>query len=509
MKVIILNSLILFTFLIVVPANAADSGLFYDSSSGQYFVNDKVSFAIKPLASEKYLDKVQYSLDNGPYLDYSGSIKLGSDGFHIVRFKAVDPVLNWSPTENFRIYVDLNKPTSHADWLGETYTDGHNLFVNENSRLVLSAQDDLSGVGNIFWKQIGDDKLQKYSNAKTFKEGVYQLEISAVDNVGNVEESKNIKFSVDGTLPTSTAKVTGNSYSKKGKVFFDKGSFVSLQAADGQSGVKRIEYKINDGPTMVYNKRISVSDIVTDIKFRSLDNVGNKESWKSLQVFLDATPPTLKLVNSGNYEKVAGKIFARAGFRIIASVTDNESGPQNLVINNERVNETKNKEIVFSSEGEHGLNLWAEDNVGNSANSVSYTVLVDESTPNTQIKASNQMVERDKTFISSLPNKLEFHASDDGVGVDFTEYSYDGKNYQRVGGPIDLATWQSPKRTIYYRSVDKLGNREDVKSMNVYVRKSGPLVDLFVEREGDFPSLPLSKLKMESSSKKRLPASKE
>ncbi len=511
MRSILFNVLILLVsvaFFTSVVMAADEFSIHYDSASGQYFVNDQAAFTIKPVSNEKYLDKVQYSVDNGPYQEYTGNIKLKEDGFHIVRFKAVDPVLNWSPTQNFRIYVDTRKPSSHADWMGNSYSNGQKYYVNEKARLVLSAQDDLSGVANIRWKKSEGDKVYKFTKGKKFKEGDYSLKISAIDNVGNVEQWKDFKFVVDGTSPTSTAKVTGNSYKKGEKLFFDKGSFISILGEDKISGVRRIEYKINDGAIQVYNQRISVSDNVTSIKYRSLDNVENYESWKSLTVYLDSTPPKLKLKNRGKYEKVAGKIFARTGLKIIANVYDSESGPKSLVMNNERLENTKSKEFVFTKEGEQGVYFSAEDNVGNFANSISYSIFIDESAPNTELKVSNQMVQKGDIFISSLPNSLSFGADDIGVGVDYIEYSYDGKKFNKVTTPIDLATWKKSKRTVYYRSIDKLGNIEKTKSMNIYVRSRGPKVALFVERGGDTPAIPLSQLKdYVVNQDKRLPAS--
>src|SRR5262249_1209040 len=79
-------------------------------------------------------------------------------------------------------------------------------------------------------------------------------------------------------------------------------------------------------------------------------------------------------------------------------------------------------------------------------------------------------------------------------GVERVEVSYDGKTWNPAGRAIDLTQWSQSKRTVYYRSIDRLGNREAPQSMTVVLRTEGPKVDLFVE-QGDLPQVPLSQLK--------------
>jgi len=481
-------------------------GLYFDVQSNLYFINDKISFSIHPDKNEKYLDNVQYSVDNGPFKNYSGNIKFDKDGFHIVRFKAVDPVLNWSPTQNFRIYVDLTHPTSSSEWFGKTYANGVDLFVSGEAKLQLSAQDNLSGVSKIVWAQDNTPGINIFQDGKSFKEGVHTIKIAAVDNVGNAEDWKQLNFTVDSTPPQSTVNIRGNTFARNAKSFIDKGSYVSLKAQDEISGVNRIEYRINNGPVKTFQHKIPIDNKISKIEYRSIDNVDNKENWKSLEVFLDSTPPKLAIENKGNYKQIAGKIYARSGFAIVANVSDDDSGAKSLFVNNSFENVT-HKEIIFNQPGEHSIYLGAEDQVGNTANSVSYTVVIDEETPQTTLNTSNDFVQKGETFISSLPNKIDFTANDKGVGIAYIELSYNGKDFHKIQGPIDLATWTEDSRTIHFRSMDKLGNLEPVQKMHINVRNKGPIVDLYVEKD-DMPKVSLSEL-IKNKNKMRLPASKK
>src|ERR1700722_7806717 len=93
-------------------------GFYYDAKTNRYFSDGKTSFAIRAVEDPKYLEKIEVSLDEGDFQVYSGKMKFDQEGFHLVRFRASDPVLNWSPLQEFRIYVDLTAPKSFAFWHG-------------------------------------------------------------------------------------------------------------------------------------------------------------------------------------------------------------------------------------------------------------------------------------------------------------------------------------------------------------------------------------------------------
>ena len=104
---------------------------------------------------------------------------------------------------------------------------------------------------------------------------------------------------------------------------------------------------------------------------------------------------------------------------------------------------------------------------------------------------------RTASLFLALPNQIEFTSSDDGVGVDRVEISYDGKNWSPAGRAIDLTQWRSQsKRTIFFRAVDRLGNREQkTQSINVVLRTEGPKVDLSLLNKRISPEVPLSQIR--------------
>src|SRR4051812_7521074 len=101
--------------------SASGQGFYYDAKTNRYFSDGKSAFVIRPVEDPRYLEKIELSLDEGDFKVYEGRMKFDQEGFHLVRFRASDPVLNWSPLQEFRIYVDLTPPRSFAFWHGPSF----------------------------------------------------------------------------------------------------------------------------------------------------------------------------------------------------------------------------------------------------------------------------------------------------------------------------------------------------------------------------------------------------
>ena len=292
------------------------SGLYYDTNSNQYFINNKASFTLRSKEEDKYLDKIQVSINNESYSDYSGKLNFDKEGFHLVRFRAVDPVLNWSPVESFRIYVDLSSPKTFVEYKGEKHFANGKTFVSKDTAISLSSYDNLSGVSKIIWKYKEQDKLFEYTKPQTLaKAGEHFIQYASIDNVGNTEAWKDLTFHVDTKTPKSEALVKGNSHVVGDKMFLDKGSFITLDASDEESGVKSIEYRLNNGPIETFKENITVENLITTLTYRAVDYVGNAEAWKSITVHLDAAPPVLAARNIGNVKKISGRYYATPGLK--------------------------------------------------------------------------------------------------------------------------------------------------------------------------------------------------
>jgi hypothetical protein len=449
-----------------------DYGVYFDAASGNYFSNSNPQFVIRPVGDAKYVDRIEVSVNDGSFEDYGGALKLGSEGLHTIKFRAVDPVLNWSPVQTFRVFVDLKSPTSSFSWQGK-HKLGEITYVSSEATLTLSAEDNLSGVKKIVTKN-GDKPLWTVSGPLRFpKEGPYELIWAAVDNVGNMEEWRNYKFVVDTTPPKTNLKVQGTSTLKNQKTFINYGTSAVLEGADGGAGVQFIEYKINHGPVTRYSSPIVFSEPASELRYRAVDWVGNEEPWQLMTVYQDTAPPALAVEKVGVHTLAEGKIFALPGFAFKISSSDAYAGLDKVLVSfdGKSFSDVKAEfEHKFTQPGIYKFQVKATDKVNNTSESAPYIVVVDNKAPVTKIKPRQALVQKDeKNFLSGIPNMIDILGEDEGVGLKYIEYSYDGKYWSMLKGPIDLATWEHVKQTLYYRGVDGLGNREPAQALTIEI----------------------------------------
>lgn len=477
----------------LVSANG--QGFYYDAKTNRYFSDGKSSFEIRPVEDPKYLERIEISLDEGDFSVYSGKMHFDQEGFHLVRFRASDPVLNWSPLQEFRVYVDLTPPKSFAFWHGPSFQRDSVTYVSSQSVLQIAAQDTVSGVSQVVWEEGGKSKAFP-GQAHFTAEGEHVVHFFGVDNVGNREQVQELKFVVDNKPPTTTAEIHGQTYKFDSGLFVSGGSEIALISQDAGSGVKTIEYQINGGLVTEYHHAVPVIEKKVELKFHAIDEVGNSEPWKSMTVFQDTNPPMIAVDKVGTHLMSGGRIFATQGFALNVTAKDDETGLKEILISRDgkTFDKAQSGKIVFDQPGEFHFYAKAVDRVGNTAEANPYTVIIDNQAPKTVVKTNDKLVLKDGVYVSAIPNQLEFSVQDDGVGVDRTEVSYDSKTWSPVGRAIDLTQWNQSKRTVYFRSIDRLGNREAVQSLNIVLRTEGPKVDLFVE-QGDLPEVPLSQLR--------------
>jgi hypothetical protein len=483
---------------------APSGGFFYDAKTNRYFSDGKSSFTLRPVGDRRALERIELSIDDGDFKPFTESTKFDQEGFHLVKFRAVDPSLHWNPVQEFRIYVDLTPPKSFPFWHGPSFQRDGALFVSPQSVLSIVAQDSVSGVSQIVWDDGG--KSASFPGQLHFKtEGEHVVRFYSVDNVGNREPVQEMKFVVDAKAPETKAEVHGSALKTDAGNYVNGASEVILTSQDAGSGVKVIEYQLNGGPITEYRQPIPMIDRKLEVKFHAIDAVGNSEAWKNIVLLQDMGLPTIAVEKIGNYVASGGRIFATPGFALNITAKDDESGLGEVVISRDGKSWEKSQpgKVTFDQPGEYHFFARAIDRVGNTRDANPYTIVIDNQPPKTLVKANERLVQKDGVFLSAIPNQIEFQAADDGVGVDRTEGSYDGRNWFPIFKGIDVSQWTQSKRIVYFRSVDRLGNREAPQSMQIVLKSEQPKQDLFVETE-KLPDVPLSQVRG-----MRLPATQE
>lgn len=159
--------------------------------------------------------------------------------------------------------------------------------------LSLTSTDDSSGVAIIQYSLNGGASWQNYTGPVNLSSsGVYVMQYRSQDRAGNLEAAKSLEIKLDKTAPASGISVTGQA----GLEGWYRGEVtLTLSASDDVSGVAGIEYSLDGGQTWQgYAGPFPISrEGIYAIMHRGQDLAGNVEAYRTVEVKLDITPPSI------------------------------------------------------------------------------------------------------------------------------------------------------------------------------------------------------------------------
>lgn len=458
--------------------------LVYDPQTKKYFIGGSSKFVLKSGEASGIVERIELSLDGGDYHAYDKAIEFKSEGKHTLKFRAMNPVNSWSPVQFVEVFVDLMPPTTEANFEdGKYYKTEKGVFVSLNSTISLVSQDSLSGVANLEYSWDGK-QFQAYAGpVKVEKEGTQKLYYRSMDRVGNQEPVKSIDLIADGTPPTSTMKLIGSTKSAviNNKTYVSDSVSFAIESSDMSSQVKQIWVEVDNKKTLYIKPIFFLEEGPHSLTYYSVDNVGNKESAKSVAFYTISTPPHTNVVTMGDVVNTGGINYAKRNFELKLEAGDNAVGLDHIEYKTDKDSDFKPylEPLRFQAVDFHTVTYRAVDRVGNAEPAKTYTLNIHEFPPETSIATAQPILVRDNVSYSPAPNVITFNVSNSVVGVAKTLVSINGSPYTVYQGPITLNNDQKVYK-ISYKSLDKLGNEEPPKMATYNMLGATPVIDLFV-----------------------------
>lgn len=288
----------------------------------------------------------------------------------------------------------VSRPATRKSQTAEmsVYQSKDETYVNSDTKFSLTATDKSSAVDYTEYK-IDDSKFKKYQSPFSLskegkgEEGSHVIVYRSIDVVGNIEANKSYLVVVDDSGPhiSISAKDKKKIYNQDNKMFVQKHNELLLFATDNLSGVKNIYYRINNENIQNYTAPIKMQEAGEFvIEYGAQDKLGNKTT-DFLTVEVDDQAPVVEVLYNGktlSREKIL-RTQRGKGFQIFAF--DNQSGVKQVFFRTEEQEKFVlfTKEIFFSENGQHVLEVKAVDNVGNESAIERFTFIQDDEPPET------------------------------------------------------------------------------------------------------------------------------
>lgn len=276
----------------------------------------------------------------------------------------------------------------------------------------------------------------------------------------NLYIGRKIRFELfaDGKPPITTVASTNPNQKRIDEaVYIPGGAVIEVNATDEDSGLEDTYYSLNGEPFVPYISPLTLDkDGIYEFTVYSTDKLGNREDEVTRKFVVDATPPTSAIAIEGDqFEQVV------SGRSVIKLSATDEYGVKEILY---RVDSSKFEtyrvpfKTSFLTDGDHIIEWYATDLVGNSEPLKSYRFTVDKTPPIVveEIAGNTYMV--GNVEYSSGRSQLRIVAIDNRAGIKDIFYSLNDGEYIRYEKQVMLSDILGTINVKTY-AVDNVNNR--------------------------------------------------
>lgn len=334
----------------------------------------------------------------------------------------------------FEVYADSKPPEIEVDYGNTKFRKigGTNYCGGGQLTFELAADDEVSGVKQIYYSMNGAAFTEYKSAIEITEEKEYIIKYYAVDNVGNANEVEETRFIADFTGP-----VTGLDFEKdylEDEAVLSSRTKITFTAED-QTGVAGTYYSIDGSAFKKIFNYLLVSPLSEGrhvLRYYSIDELGNKETEKRYEFFLDKSAPIVVDEVLGSQFVAHGRGYSSGRTKFKLTAVDNKAGVKDIYysINGSQYQLYEEPFYLPSKSGSMSIKFYAVDRVNNkggSDNESSRTsaTYVDLTGPNLDFDYNGPTFStRDTVFISN-ETKIELKATDNESGLNRITYSID------------------------------------------------------------------------------------
>lgn len=260
-------------------------------ANGIQYSSGRSKYKISSIDNKAGVKSIHYQVGNGLeqiytepfYLQSSGNLKIKVWAYDNVNNRAVGGSSN---QRNGASYVDLAGPVLSYKFSGPFFNDRDTVFISTTTKIKLIATDVESGMDRIMYS-LDDAQETEYNEMFSVKaQGLHSIKYTGYDKVGNSNNGQFI-FVVDDVSPRinvnfSVEPIGSKTALDKRIEVYPSHLQVFLSATDDLAGLRKIQYKIDNGAFREYssplNSFLGGRDYKVFIKAEDkLGNVSEKE----------------------------------------------------------------------------------------------------------------------------------------------------------------------------------------------------------------------------------------
>jgi hypothetical protein len=389
------------------------------------------------------VETTYYSVNGAPFKEGT-SVAITEDGVNAVEFYSVDKAGNTEAVKTAEVNIDRSAPETVSNADGEW----HQQFEVE-----LTATDDKSAVAKTFYS-INGSEFAEGSSFTVDQDGINEISFYSVNKAGGTEEVKTAEVKIDRTAPVTESNESAD---------WLKEAVVKLTATDDKSGVEKTFYSVN-GSAFVGGSTVVITEAgVNKVSYYSIDKVGNKEEVQTIQVNIDGIAPETA-------SNAADEWFQE--FTVDLTATDEHSGVATTFYSVNGSEFIEGTSFAVTEEGVNTISFYSVDKAGNIEEVKTAEVKIDRTAPETLSNIEDKWLQGEFG--------VELKATDELSGVAKTFYSVDGSEFTE-GTSFSIS--EEGVHDVKFYSTDAAGNKEEVKTAQVKIDKTAPVLSWNLEDE--------------------------
>lgn len=312
----------------------------------------------------------------------------------------------------------------------KVWNDGNIDYIPLGTEFSLEAEGLDPTVGSIIYSQNNSDPVEYTTPVALTEEGQLLVSWVTKDLWGNISNAKSYTGIVDGTAPEVKFLVNGPSFIDNDGVFYiTKDTGIQFFAEDKLSGTEHLYASVNDGETIdvIDGTLINLADMEDGDSVANciaVDYVGNVSEQFSTYFYLDNSAPVVNIDINVSPKEVDGVQYISPDTNFVISATDELSGVEGIYVSidgNEFAKYDATQPLMITEAGDHTLQVYAKDNLGNTSSISEMAFATDLTLP----PANLFLNVKNTQAVTTEAGAQDANTTDNGTGITATSETAD------------------------------------------------------------------------------------